>query len=224
MHLHHYTSIAEQFTHASQVTNVREFGNGNINDTYLATTDVDERTYPQEKHFILQRINTQVFKQPRLIMQNMRTFTEHVRRRARAEGHRWVMPRVISACDGQDFHIASDGSFWRAISYVYDTRSFETIKDTKLAFEVGYALGTFQYLISDLSTGQLADTLEGFHITPRYLRGFDQAFSHNGYKSSTEVKYCLRFDLPGGRTGCQPLFVSSERGQFSIPAPGELTI
>ena len=74
MHLHHYTTIAEQFKQSGRVTHVREFGNGNINETYLVTTDVDERIYPQEKHFILQRINTQVFKQPRLIMQNMRTF------------------------------------------------------------------------------------------------------------------------------------------------------
>ena len=191
--MHHFTAIAEQFTRSSRVIHVREFGNGNINDTYLVTTDVDEQNYPQEKHFILQRINTQVFKQPRLIMKNMRTFTEHVRKRARAEGHRWVMPSVISACDGQDFHIDADGGFWRAIRYVYGTRSFETIKDAKLAYEVGYALGTFQYLISDLPTSLLADTLEGFHIMPRYLQGFDQAFSHNGYKSGPEVKYCLRF-------------------------------
>ena len=191
--MHHYTSIAEQFTQSSQVIHVREFCNGNINDTYLVTTDVDERTYPQEKHFILQRINTQVFKQPRLIMQNMRTFTEHVRRRSRQEGHRWVTPRVMSACDGEDFFIDPEGSFWRAISYVYGTQSFETIKDSKLAYEVGYALGTFQYLISDLPIHKLADTLEGFHIMPRYLQNFDRAFSHNGHKTSAEVNYCLKF-------------------------------
>lgn len=191
--MYHSTSIAEQFMQSSRVIHVREFGNGNINDTYLVTTDADEQTHPQEKHFVLQRINTQVFKKPRLIMQNMRRFTEHVRRRARAEGHRWVMPRVISACDGQDFYIDPEGNFWRAISYVYGTRSFETIRDAKLAYEVGFALGTFQYLISDLPIHELSDTLEGFHIMPRYIQSYDQAFSHNGYKSSAEVKYCLKF-------------------------------
>ena len=83
--MHHHTSIAEQFVSFKSVIDIQEFGNGNINDTYLVTTDVDEQTRPQEKHFILQRINTQVFKQPYLIMQNMRTFTEHVRGRARTE-------------------------------------------------------------------------------------------------------------------------------------------
>src|SRR5215208_6875251 len=190
MHLHQHTSIAEQFAPFKRVLDVHEFGNGNINDTYLVSTDTDA---PDEKHFILQRINTQVFKQPRLIMQNMRAFTEHMRRRAREEGHHWVMPRVISARDGQDFYIDPQGNFWRAISYVYGTRSFETITDKKLAYEVGYALGTFQYLINDLSTSQLADTLEGFHIMPRYLQNYDQAFSHNGHKSSAEVEYGFKF-------------------------------
>src|ERR671919_535716 len=102
MHLHPYTSIAEQFAPFKRVLDVHEFGNGNINDTYLVSLDVDEHSHPEDKHFVLQRINTLVFKQPRLIMQNMRAFTEHMRRRAREEAlaHRWVMPRVISACDG----------------------------------------------------------------------------------------------------------------------------
>jgi Ser/Thr protein kinase RdoA (MazF antagonist) len=221
MHLHQYTSIAEQFVSFKRVLDVQEFGNGNINDTYLVTTDVDAQTHPQEKHFILQRINTQVFKQPYLIMQNMRTFTEHVRGRARTEGHRWVMPRVISACDGQDFYIDPAGNFWRAISYVYGTRSFETIKDSKLAYEVGSALGTFQYLISDLPISSLADTLEGFHIMPRYLRGFDQAFSNNGHKSGAEVKYCLKF-VEQRREFAYVLEGARERGQLPLrPVHGD---
>jgi Ser/Thr protein kinase RdoA (MazF antagonist) len=192
MHLHNSTSIAEQFAPSRRVIDIREFGNGNINDTYLVSTDADST---EEKHFVLQRINTQVFKQPKLIMQNMRAFTDHVRRRAREDppAQRWVMPRVIPACDGQDFYIDTVGNFWRAISYVHGTRSFETITDTRLAYEVGYALGTFQYLIHDLPIGMLADTLEGFHIMPRYLDSFDRAFSQNGYKSSAEVRYGLKF-------------------------------
>lgn len=188
--MHPYSSVAEQFAPYTPVINVHEFGNGNINDTFLVTLDT---ALPEERQFVLQRINTQVFKQPKLIMQNMRAFTEHVRRRAREEGHQWEMPRVIPACDGQDFYIDSEGGFWRAISYVHGARSFETIKDAALAREVGYALGTFQYLISDLPIHKLADTLEGFHIMPRYLQNFNRAFSQNGFKSSAEVKHCLNF-------------------------------
>ena len=191
--MHPYLFIAEQFASCRRVIDMREFGNGNINDTYLVTTDADAACPLEEKQLVVQRINTQVFKQPTLIMQNMRTFTEHMRRRAREEGHRWEMPRVIPAADGQDFYIDPDGNFWRAISYVHGAKSFETIKNLELAREVGSALGTFQYLISDLPIHRLADTLEGFHIMPRYLQGFDRVSLHNGFKSNAEVRYGLNF-------------------------------
>ena len=190
--MQHYSSVAEQFTPYRRVIDVHEFGNGNINDTYLVSTD---SVLTEDQHFVLQRINTQVFKQPRLIMQNMRVFTEHMRRRARQDAlaHRWEMPRVLPARDGQDFYLDAGGNFWRAISYVHGAQSFDTIKDVDHAREVGYALGTFQYLISDLRIQTLADTLEGFHITPRYLQNFDRMLSQNGFKSSAEARYCLDF-------------------------------
>ncbi|MGE5463671.1 MAG: phosphotransferase, partial [Syntrophothermus sp.] len=138
--MHHFTAVAEQFTPQGRVLEVREFGNGNINDTYLVTTDSNDET-----HFVLQRINTQVFKQPKLIMQNMRIFTDHMRRRAREEGHYWHMPRVLKTREGRDFYLDAEGNFWRAISYVEGARSFDTISSTEHAREVGHALGTFQH-------------------------------------------------------------------------------
>ncbi len=186
--LNNLVHIAEQFQSQGRVIEIREFGNGNINDTYLITSDSYD-----ERHFVLQRINTHVFKQPKLIMQNMRTFTEHMRKRAREEGHHWEMPRVLKTFHDQDFYIDSAGDFWRAISYVNAARSFDTIRDLNHAREVGHALGTFQHLISDLPIERLADTLEGFHIMPRYLQQYDQTFSNNGHKLSAEVNYGVRF-------------------------------
>lgn len=184
--LENLTHIAEQFSAGGNVVKVREFGNGNINDTYIVTQDTQEK-------FVLQRINTQVFKHPQLIMQNMRAFTEHVRRRVRAEGQVWEAPRVIPAKDGTDFFIDQENGFWRAISFIQDSQSHDTIKDLNHAREVGHALGMFQNLISDLPIESLADTLEGFHITPRYLQHYDTVFSQNGTHNSPEVKYGMRF-------------------------------
>ncbi len=72
-------AIADQFKPQGpegKVIDIREYGNGNVNETFLVT--LDSRG---EKHFILQRINRQVFQQPELVMLNMRTVTEHVRKR-----------------------------------------------------------------------------------------------------------------------------------------------
>jgi hypothetical protein len=214
--LHHYTTIAEQFISGGKIIEVREFGNGNINDTYLVTTDINE-----ENHFVLQRINTQVFKQPKLIMQNMRAFTEHMRRRANEEGHHWIMPRVLRAQDGIDYFIDSQDNFWRAISYVANARSFDTIADLNHAREVGYALGTFQHLISDMPVESLADTLEGFHITPRYIQNFDKTFSQNGFQSNAEVRFGLDF-ITARRDWAHVLENARENGKLPLrPVHGD---
>lgn len=216
MHLNHYTAIAEQFALSGQVIEVREFGNGNINDTYLVTTDSNE-----EKYYVLQRINTHVFRQPKLIMQNMRAFTEHMRQRAHDEERRWHMPQVLPAQDGQDFYLDVDGNFWRAISFIPAAQSFDIIKDIPHAREVGHALGMFQYLINDLPINKLADTLEGFHIMPRYLQNFDKVFSQNGYKSNAEVQHCLAF-VNARRDWAYVLENAREQGKLPVrPVHGD---
>ena len=188
--------VAEQFRPLGRVIDIREFGNGNINNTFLVTLE-EKIDSLSEKHFILQRINTQVFRQPELVMLNMRISTEHVRRRLDltplCAGRRWEVPRVLLTQDGKDHWLDYEGSFWRAISFIEDSQSFDTIRDVDHAGEVGYALGTFHTLLSDLPPERLADTLEGFHITPGYLRHYDEVLAKHRGSRSTEINYCLQF-------------------------------
>lgn len=186
----HLVAIAEQFTRLENVTGIQAFGSGNINDTFLVTLDC-----PEEKHFVLQRINTQVFVQPQLIMHNMRIFTEHVRERLQRTplNRRWEVPRVLLTKDAQDYCTDAKGSFWRAISFIADSQSFDTMRDTEHAKEIGYALGMFHNLISDLPPEKLADTLEGFHITPLYLQQYNEVLAKTSPRQSPEVNYCLQF-------------------------------
>lgn len=183
-------AIADRFAQSGKVTGVQAFGSGNINDTFLVTLDSSGKQY-----FILQRINTQVFGQPQLIMQNMRTFTEHVHQRLQRTPlpRRWEVPRVLLTKDAQDHFRDADKSFWRAISFIEGSQSFDTMHNTEQAKEIGYALGMFHNLISDLPPEKLADTLEGFHITPLYLQHYDEVLAKTSPRQSPDVNYCLQF-------------------------------
>jgi Ser/Thr protein kinase RdoA (MazF antagonist) len=190
--LDNLVAAADQFKPKGKVIAIDEYGNGNVNDTFLVTLDSKE-----EKHFILQRINTQVFRRPKLVMLNMRTFSEHVRQRLQraplSPGRRWEVVRVLSAEDGEDHWIDPEGSFWRGISFIDGSQSFETIKDIEHGKEVGFALGMFHNLLSDLPSEKLVDTLEGFHIMPRYLHHYDEVLAQNRPRKSPEVDYGLQF-------------------------------
>lgn len=182
--------IAKRFKPQGRITDIREFGNGNINSTFLVTGDNEE-----ERRFILQRINTHVFQRPELVMGNMRIATGHALRRLASvsEGRRWEVPRVLLAEDGQDHWRGPDGSFWRALSFIEGARSFDTIQNNDHAREAGHALGMFHNILSTLPVDRLADTLEGFHITPGYLRHYDEVLAGHKTGRSPEVNYCIQF-------------------------------
>jgi hypothetical protein len=172
---------------------IEPFGQGNINGTFRVT--VADLEVP---HFIMQRINTHVFHQPELIMQNMRRFSDHVQARLEAAplDRPWAVLQVLTTQAGADFWIDGDGGFWRAISYIEGADAFDQIQDAEHGAEIGRALGIFHNLISDLPTDILADTLEGFHIAPSYLADYDRLLAAPpipGTREGDKVQYGLQF-------------------------------
>jgi len=193
-------NVAEQFIPQGRVLEVRPYGRGNVHDTFLVTVGSAHPTSPDtaaKPHFILQRLNTRVFRRPELVMGNLRTSTEHLGRRlalgAPGPGRRWEVPRVLPASDGRDYFIDPEGSFWRALSFIEAAQTFDSIENLGHAREVGYGLGMFHRLLSDLDPQKLADTLPGFHVTPGYLRRYDEVLAKHGPTLSPEAAYGLRF-------------------------------
>ncbi|MDJ0633374.1 MAG: aminoglycoside phosphotransferase family protein [Xenococcaceae cyanobacterium MO_188.B29] len=185
-------TIAAQFKPQEKIIDIQEYGHGNINNTFLVTLDNCE-----EKHFILQRINTKVFLQPELVMQNICNFSNHAQQKLSKNLDDnycyWQVPHVLFTNNSQNHWLDREGSFWRAISFIDNAQSFDIIQDLNHAQEIGYGLGTFHNLISDLSVDKLADTLEGFHITPRYFQHYREVLEKSTIKSSAEGDYCLKF-------------------------------
>jgi hypothetical protein len=173
--------IAEKFNTNGPVVSVREYGTGNVNDTFLVTLDAPGRN----KCFIMQRINQHVFRHPELIMLNMSALSEHVQARLEKEDQaqserRWIMPRVFQSKDGHSYYRDENNDFWRAMSFIDHSTAYPRIRDGQHAAEAGYALGRFQSLISDMHVDQMHDTLVGFHITPGYLRHYDEVLARDG--------------------------------------------
>lgn len=211
--------MAQRFDVAGRLVTVDPTGFGNVNDTYLAVF----RTVFSEERFILQRVNRRVFQKPELIMENMRLITEHAHRRIESEAHHsdriWQLPRVIPTKDGHDLAIDGDGECWRAISHIASAHSYEKVQSVEHAHEAGTVLGYFQRIISDIPCERLHDTLEGFHVTPGYLKKYDQAReTEEGRKrleSSWEAQYCARF-IEKRRAWCSVLEDAKERGELGL--------
>ena len=204
-------TIAARFHPPERITEIRSLGSGNVNDTFLVT-------HAGQGHgaFVLQRLNTHVFQRPELVMRNLEALGTHVQRRLTSpppelEGRRWEIPRVVP-CRQESAWVEHNGEFWRSITYIGAATTSDVIHDRSHAREVGYGLGMFHSLISDLPTSDLADTLEGFHVTPRYLDRYD-AVAETRSTSESDVLTLQRF-VEERRQGVDVLEAALERGEL----------
>ena len=190
-------ALAEGFAIEGPVQAVQPLGNGNVNTTYLVTGAGDS-------HYVLQRLSSQVFQQPQLVMANLLVLVRHGQARLAAggleAGRRWLLPQPLPTLGGQadlelaDSYCLRQGSeLWRMLTFVDRARSFDTVQNIAHATEVGRALGTFHWLIHDLPLDKLADTLEGFHITPGYLSSYLKLLQTSKSDCCKDSKFCIEF-------------------------------
>ena len=166
---------------------------------------------------VLQALNTKVFSQPQLVMANMRRVTEHIQRRLAQQppplpqGRRWRTAQVLPALEGDDPWHENAAGFWRLTTFLEGCDSPERVSEADQAEEIGRALGTFHSLISDLPPEQLADTLEGFHVTPGYLRQYQRVLAE------PKPRPMLQADGPdGGELAWAQAFVRQREGIVDV--------
>ncbi|UOA09898.1 phosphotransferase enzyme family protein [Methylobacter sp. S3L5C] len=175
-------AIAHQF--ANDVTALSPLGNGLINDTFLVTT--------QSAPFVLQRINRSVFPAPDQIMANLIRLNRHLEQKS-ATDVKLKIPGLVKTIANEDFYQDEQGDYWRALSFIANTESLETLTNLNQAQQTGFALGHFHRLVSDLEPLLLYDTLPGFHISPDYLRHYHQVLTQSTRQLEPESLYCTEF-------------------------------
>ncbi len=186
-------AIASQCQPAETIKAIEPLGNGNVNETFLVQLNGNNQA-----NFVLQRLNTAVFSKPELVMQNLLALSDHVDQKLsegipQLNGRRWELPRPLKWADGQQDWLEENGNFWRAITFIDNANCLEVLQDLQQAREVGFGLGMFHLLISDLPATALADTLEGFHITPNYLAEYQQVLKHSQLIASADAEWCIKF-------------------------------
>jgi len=200
---------AEQFIGTGdKIAGIERFGHGIIHDTYLVVLE------HQAKQFILQRINTDVFKDPAAIMHNLRLVSEHVRNRIKINGSwletEWQMLQVIPTRDGRDFFIDAKEDFWRAIHFIRDAYPLERISSLAEAEEVGLAVGIFHRLTRDLKPELLQETLPGYHNVEQYLQHYDAVRGRMG-SSRYADEFCR--DFIASRRSWAPVLEKARKGK-----------
>ena len=213
--------LINKFNIKGRLVSLQPFGNGNINDTFLA---IYRNTF-SETQVILQRINRAVFPRPEDIMLNMHEVTKHCHEKLEADAENgrddrvWQMPRIIKSKDSKDYVVDDKGEVWRVITRIMSAHAFDLAQGPEHAMECGAALGHFHYLISDMDPATIKDPLPGFHITSKYLAAYDKTLDSAEAKellrASTEVRRMEMF-INERREFAYTLQQAMDRGELKL--------
>lgn len=177
-----------------RVVDCQPYGNGHINDTFFLQTLVGEA--PAD--YILQRINTDIFRRPDQLMANITAVTEHLAARIRMRGGDPARETltVIPTAKGEAYAV-TPGGCWRLYLFVTDSVTHETAERPVQLESAGRTFGAFVMDLADFPAATLHETIPLFHHTPDRLRQFREAVAEDvlgrGANVRAEIEGVLAF-------------------------------
>lgn len=162
-------TIIEQFDIAGEVTGAKMYGSGHINTTY--------RVHTTEEEYILQKVNTFVFKNMDLLAENVAGVTAYLASviEARGGNPRRETLQVIHTKDGRNYWKGEDGYSYRMYYFITDASCYDAVEKPEDFYESAVAFGKFQSLLAMYPVETLHETIPDFHHTAKRFEVFKKA-------------------------------------------------
>ena len=179
-----FKQILQQF---AVNTKIEPYGNGHINDTYCLI----------EPRYILQRINTDIFKHPHELMENIENVTSFLREKIKKNGgdpQRETLT-VIKTVDGKNYYQYDENNVFRMYLFVENTKSIENSKTPEDLYEAGVGFGRFQRMLSDYPADTLHESIKDFHHTPKRVEALKLAIREDKAGRAASVEAEISFAL-----------------------------
>src|SRR3989339_165034 len=192
----------------NQVKSIIPLGGGLINKTFLI---IFERS---DEKLILQNINKMVFSDPLLVMQNIEQALFYVA----GQETSLEFPRFLKTRNGRYLHLDEQGEFWRLMTFIPHTLSFDKTEDLAIIAGMAESLAKFHLAFNDAPLGNFSVTLPGFHKTTSYLKKYEEDLLLSvGLEDGTakEDNYCRQIISRYGKQAAV-LEEATERGELAL--------
>ncbi|MCQ2472403.1 MAG: phosphotransferase [Clostridia bacterium] len=181
--------IIEAFPFEGELVEITPINEGLINTTLKA-----EFT---EKSYIIQKINTNVFKNPDELMANISAVTSFVSKKLKADGkdaERGTL-NFLKTKSGEPYFKNSDGESWRSYVYIDDCYTISGKCTNAEIREAARGFGEFQHYLKDFDGSTLFETIKDFHLTPQRYQNLCNAVEKDIVGRAAEVKEEIDFLL-----------------------------
>lgn len=157
-------------------------GNGLINNTWKVINGKDE--------YILQKINTNVFKQPQNIEYNIHRISEHLQKNHPS----YLFTALVAAESGKEI-INHSGEYFRLFSFIKNSHTIDVVTTPEQAFEAARQFGLFTKMLSTFPVNDLKITIPDFHNLSLRGQQFKKAAMHGNpdriKKSVRSIQFIL---------------------------------
>lgn len=122
--------------------------NGLINDTFLVLDD-------NQAVYILQRINSNVFKNINAVMQNIATALPLLK------SSNYSSINLVKTTKNKSYH--TENGYWRVLSFIENSTTYDTTTSSTTAFEAGKVISEFHKLLQATDIDSYEETIPNFH-------------------------------------------------------------
>lgn len=147
--------ILDAFFPSMSPQSLQPIGEGLINETFLLQ-------FPNHQRWIIQRINTALFQNPKALMENFVAIARHLQS-SQQYPLQVIYPHPTRS--GQYYEEDSIGNCWRVFPFIEDTFAPVALPSPEQAFQAAKGYGSFFKALSDFPPEQLYQPLPGFHDT-----------------------------------------------------------
>ena len=173
-----FEKLIKSYGIMGQINDIKPITNGHINETYYVLID--------RKQYIFQKVNTYVFKNPVLVMNNIMMIDNFIK-----NNNKKSVCKIINFLvndEYKNYTITEDDEFWRLCIFEENTVTFEIVENPAILNSSGYAFGDFLNVISDFPTEKLNITIPDFHNTKKRLENFFKIVDLDENNKAKDVK------------------------------------
>lgn len=193
------------------VLSCRAFGSGHINNTFLINFLSNNG---KNIKYVLQAVNSNVFKNIYEIMENIRNVTDFIKNKSVES----KFLDFLQTDNGNTLYVDDSGVYWRVYRFIENSVTVDMPETDNDLYQCAYAFGKFQRDLADFPAESLHEIIPDFHNTFKRYRAFLDAVEKDiccrAHKVESEIDFIKsRSDFYGlldekYRSGILPLRVS----------------
>ena len=191
---YNFNEIISKFDLQGELVSCERYGEGHINETYLAVVDNNG----VKTQYILQKINNKIFKNVEGLMKNISSVTEFARQRIIAKGgnpDRESLSLVYTK-DGKSFYYCADcDGYFRVYKFITDAITYQVVEKPEHFYQSAVAFGEFANLLAEFDASGLFEVIPDFHNTEKRFRDFENALKEDKMDRAKSIQKEIDFVL-----------------------------